>query len=258
MLDIEIADADVQLIAALSDLHWLRLWVRESAMKVSTSCEAHAAEDTLPALHEMSDAGLACVENMTTLTALYLRGCACIGDAGLVRLKRLSGLTTLKLQTTGVTDVGLDDLKHLSARNMDAGAEQSAITPAGLEKIGRNFPKLEDPSLLDCASVSDAGFQHLAALTGLRRLALRGTQVSGAGLIHLKAAGLEKLDLSQTPLTTAALKNIARFSQLTWLNLWLTQIDDEGMEHLAGLPKLAWLNLDNTRVGMLESGIWRA
>ena len=67
------------------------------------------------------------------------------------------------------------------------GLEQAIITPAGLEKIGKRFPKLEELSLLGCASVTDEGFEHLAVLRGLRRLVLRGTQVRGPGLARLNA-----------------------------------------------------------------------
>ena len=196
----------------------------------------------------ITDNGLACIEDMTTLEALDLRGSARLGDPGLVRLKKLTRLTSLKLQTTGVTDAGLDNLQGMTALTT-LGLEQAIITPAGLEKIGKRFPKLEELSLLGCASVTDEGFEHLAVLRGLRRFVLRGTQVRGPGLARLNAPELEKLDLSQTPADNEALEQLARFRQLKWLNLWITQIDDKGMKHLSGLAKLAWLNLDNTRVG---------
>ena len=249
LMKIEISDADVQLVATLPDLQWLRL---SGAGITDDSAKHLKGLQRLKMLGllftDMTNDGLACVENMTTLDALDLRGSARIGDPGLARLKKLTRLTTLKLQTTNVTDAGLDHLQGMSALTTLA-LEQAVLTPAGLEKVGKLFPKLEELSLLGCATVDDDGVGRLAALRRLRRLSLRGTQARGPGLAKLNAPDLEKLDLSQTPADDEAMANIARFPQLKWLNLWATQIDDKGMKHLAGLTRLAWLNFDNTRIG---------
>ena len=111
LMDIEVTDADVQLVASLPDLQWLRLW-GAALPTTARASEGACRLKTLGLLFtNITDNGLACVEDMTTLEALDLRGSARLGDPGLVRLKKLTRLTSLKLQTTGVTDAGLDNLR---------------------------------------------------------------------------------------------------------------------------------------------------
>jgi hypothetical protein len=183
---------------------------------------------------------------MTALETLDLRGCARLDDRALVPIEKLSRLTSLKLQTPGVTDAGIDHLLPLAGLSTLA-LEQAALGPAGLKKLA-GLSKLEDLSFLECQTLSDEAVAQLAPLAALKRLSLRGTPIDGSSLASLRAAGLEKLDLSQTNVGDKALGPLARWTALKWLNLWCTQVGDGGLKHLAGLPKLAWLNLDNVRV----------
>ena len=57
---------------------------------------------------------------------------------------------------------------------------------------------------------------------------------------------LKTLDLRETPLTDAGLKNIAPLASLKRLELWNTHITDAGMVHLRGLKNLTFLNLMGT------------
>ena len=52
--------------------------------------------------------------------------------------------------------------------------------------------------------VSDAGLVHLKGLTSLQRLGLGDTQVSDAGLVHLKGlTSLQRLNLARTQVSDA-------------------------------------------------------
>ena len=63
--------------------------------------------------------------------------------------------------------------------------------------------------------VDDAGLVHLQHLTGLRELALGGTQVTDAGLTHLQnLTGLQELHLSNTQVTDAGLTHLQNLTGL--------------------------------------------
>ena len=80
-------------------------------------------------------------------------------------------------------------------------------------------------------------------------LGLANTQVSGAGLEHLK--GLMYfgfLYLDGTNLTDAGLENLKGLRYLYSLHLDGTKVTDAGLEHLKGLTELQYLYLKDTRV----------
>ena len=247
LMNIETSDEDVAAIATLGDLAWLRLWgagiTDDSVRKL---CKLPRLKNLQLLFTSMTDQGADCLAGMTGLEALDLRGCARLDDRALVPIEKLTRLSNLKLQTPGVTDAGIDHLLPLRGLTTLA-LEQAALGPAGLKKLA-GLAKLEDLSFLECQTLSDEAVACLAPLAALKRLSLRGTPIDGSGLAHLRTAGLEKLDLSQTNTGDKALESLARASALKWLNLWCTQVGDGGLKHLAGLPKLAWLNLENTRI----------
>lgn len=57
-----------------------------------------------------------------------------------------------------------------------------------------------------------------------------------------------KIDLNNTKITDADLKNLEPFTELQWLDLRITQIGDEGVFHLKPLKKLKFLNLFRTNL----------
>jgi Leucine-rich repeat (LRR) protein len=87
---------------------------------------------------QVTDAGLMHLKGLTNLQTLRLGGTN-ITDAGLVNLKELTNLTSLNLYNTKVTDAGLLHLKGLSS----------------LQNI--TLPK----------QITDAGLVHLKGLTSL-------------------------------------------------------------------------------------------
>ncbi len=92
---------------------------------------------------------------------INLRG-AKITDAGLARLKKLTGLERLHLERTAVTDAGLAhlrDLKHLAYLN-----------------------------LFGAGAISDGCVDHVKQLAALKKLFLWQTQVTDAGEAALQEA----------------------------------------------------------------------
>jgi hypothetical protein len=102
---------------------------------------------------------------------------------------------------------------------------------------------------LSGTQVTDAGLEHLKGLTQLWRLSLNGTEVTDVGLEHLKGLmQLQGLYLTRTKVTDAGLEHLKGLTQLRVLRLSGTQVADAGLEHLKGLTQLERLDLSGTRV----------
>jgi len=94
----------------------------------------------------------------------------------------------------------------------------------------------------------DAGLIHLAGLTGLKLLALSGTQVKGPGLVHIKElASLESLSLSYN-CGDESLVHISGLNSLVRLVLFNTKITDAGLFHLRHMDNLAYLSLEYCKI----------
>ncbi|HKB04302.1 MAG TPA: hypothetical protein VKD90_18910 [Gemmataceae bacterium] len=63
-----------------------------------------------------------------------------------------------------------------------------------------------------------------------------------------RLAGLKSIDLGDTKVTDAGLKELARLPNLEAVYLDKTAITDAGVAELAGIPRLAWLDLSRTKV----------
>lgn len=96
---------------------------------------------------------------------------------------------------------------------------------------------------------SGAQFGHLADLTGLKELDLRGTSIADDDLKHLRRlSSLRKLLLSNTRVGDRGMEHIKHLRGLEKLNLSGIKVSDEGIEHLDGLDRLEWLNIYDTEV----------
>jgi internalin A len=94
-----------------------------------------------------------------------------------------------------------------------------------------------------------AGYAHLQSLN------LHDTKVTDAGLKELAGMkNLRKLNLSgcrsddRAKVTDAGLKELAGHKNLQWLDLSYTQVTDAGLKELAGLKSLKELDLRVTKV----------
>ena len=100
----------------------------------------------------------------------------------------LSELKWLFLDSSNVTDTGLESLKRLR-RLRWLSLEDANITDAGLPHLAE-LRKLEHLTLSG-TKVTDAGLAHLAELKKLEFLKLDGTKITDAGLVNLE--GLDSL-----------------------------------------------------------------
>ena len=97
--------------------------------------------------------------------------------------------------------------------------------------------------------MSDAGLEHLKALTDIVSLDLTGTQITGVGLEHLTGlTNLKELYLRQTQVSDAGLQHLKSLTNLVSLDLAGTQVTDTGLEHLKELTDLTNVDLRGSRV----------
>lgn len=91
--------------------------------------------------------------------------------------------------------------------------------------------------------VTDAALKQLDGLN-VRALSIEGTQITNAGLQHLRAlANLKSLRLWAHQFTNASLEHVKNLTSLEALDLDGTETQGSGLRHLADLPKLQTLVL---------------
>ena len=112
-------------------------------------------------------------------------------------------------------------------------------------------PELGDVPFLtmENAPISDACLIHVAKLTGLTRLYVGSTHITGSSLARLAPlTRLQYLSLRQLPIDDAKLARLPPFEHLHYLGLDGTQVSDRGLRELTRYPQLQMLWLDRTRV----------
>ncbi|HYV38633.1 MAG TPA: hypothetical protein VE988_23310 [Gemmataceae bacterium] len=98
--------------------------------------------------------------------------------------------------------------------------------------------------------VTGASFVHVKAHNDLERLYLHDREVDDNALGHLKELhALQELFLGGCGVTDAGLAHLAGIKSLTKLSLGSNKIGDKGLEHLKALTALEWLHLSSTEVG---------
>ncbi len=120
-----------------------------------------------------------------------------------------------------------------------------------LGEVLTRLNSLPDLRLLNLLSsqVTDAGLEHLKGLKQLRNLSLWGAPVTDAGLEHLKGLQqLRNLSLSDTKVTGAELEHLKGLQQLQVLSLSGPHVTGAGLEHLEGLQRLRVLSLSGPQV----------
>ena len=163
-------------------------------------------------------------------------------DSGLAELCSLTNLRELRVRRTQVTGATLEPFTNLRALDVTfcPFEDRSMKFIAGMKKLRK--------LLLRDTLVTDAGLEHVAALTDLKELDLHGTEISDAGLGYLKnLTRLRKLNLLGADVTDAGLEQLSNLRDLEELNLYRTKITNAGLEKLKRFPRLRELDLRYTR-----------
>ncbi|QDV17724.1 Leucine Rich repeats (2 copies) [Gimesia panareensis] len=154
-------------------------------------------------------------------------------------------LTTLSL--TQIAVVSAADKKK------DPAVEQakSKVRAAGgsVLELAQNDDRLEVAFHLSDQKVTDETLKSLAGLSKVASLNLRGTDVTSAGLAHLKnLKDLTHLHLEKTKVDDAGMKQLQALPNLEYLNLYGTAVTDAGVAQLGSLKKLKRLYVWQTKV----------
>lgn len=125
----------------------------------------------------------------------------------------------------------------------------TAFTDDGMSRVGALANAGIISLHLERTQVSDAGLAHLKSLAELDDLRLDGTLVTDAGLAHLKnLKQLRYLSLADTRLTDDGIEPLKRLVELHRLSLDNTRVTDAGLAHLSNLTNLHELSLNKTQV----------
>jgi Leucine-rich repeat (LRR) protein len=182
-------------------------------------CDVALSHD---AIEEIS----ALVPELMELEEINLRGSS-IENSALAILNRARGLKTVRVSAPAVNDAGL--LRTWNTKS-------STPSPASKNKKAPD----QEAALLQRQSQ-------------LRRLSLRDTSVSDAGIAELgRAPNLVDLDLSASAVSDAALKSISALENLERLCLDGTATTDEGLIYLYEKQSIKQLHLAQTDIGDLS------
>jgi Leucine-rich repeat (LRR) protein len=132
----------------------------------------------------------------------------------------------------------------LEPNGADRQLSQGGVLPAGDFEILRISSNNAGP-------ISDADLAVIGRFKKLTRLHFQNSQITGAGLIHLKdMPDLEYVSINRCPLTDAGVAHlIGALPKLNDLNISYTPISDVGLSHVGrGMPKLAVLNIASTSI----------
>lgn len=189
-----------------------------------------------------TERGLAALTLLTQLAELHLEGPG-VTDAAMLQVARFKTLRRLRLMSCPVTDAGLARIKSLSGlETLDLKATKH-VTLAGLRHLN-GLARLND---LHASLITGTGGPlDLSQLAALRRLTLhleRGSlrDDSLASLQNLH--GLEYVQLPSTAISDQALASLSGLTNLTCLVLGGPELTDRGLASLTRLPRLDHLEL---------------
>lgn len=180
------------------------------------ACFAADGPDNNPARHVESIGGTVTRAADGTIVAVSLAR-TWATDADVERVAQLKGLKRLDLSFTYVTDRGIERLPQLH--------------------------QLEELTLDTAEFITDAAISYLRANRKLKKLVLRGTDVTDISLPYIAIlTDLRVLDLSHTMLGDGGLESLPALAQLEELNLSATRITGINFPFLKLLPKLKKLS----------------
>lgn len=143
----------------------------------------------------------------------------------------------------------VEELKKLGAGVSYADAEDKWVDRWLYKLFGEDYSPVVSLVVLSGSQVTDAGLVHLKGLNNLRWLILSDTQITDAGLEHLKGqTKLKRLELYRSQVTDVGLEHMEGLTNIEILNFYRIQITDDGLQHLKGLTKLKLLGLLETKV----------
>mmetsp|Transcript_5604 Transcript_5604/g.12412 ORF Transcript_5604/g.12412 Transcript_5604/m.12412 type:complete len:724 (+) Transcript_5604:271-2442(+) len=222
----------------------------------------------------VTNRGLSCIAQITTLTSLNLQDCNSITNNGLLALEKLKCLSSLSLKgCRKLTNCGLEALQRntaLTSLNLYGClrvADKGLLPLTGLQLVSLHLgnTRIKDEGLaylaqitslqelhFDQEEITDSGIKQLSSLTQLQSLALRDcVDVSGDSLSELipSLPNLQSLDLYKNfTIDDSQLAKCLEFlGSVTFLDLRGTYVTEDGLQQLTKLSSLQKLCLAPTK-----------
>jgi Leucine Rich repeat len=195
---------------------------------------------------EMTDAWLADVSRVETITALDLGGSKALTDEGVHHLARLPALRHLDVSGTAITDRGLQVLRDLPALETLSLA-MTRVTDEGVAHLV-HCHELRQVNL----SWTRTGDSALRALAGKRKLHdfASGSDITDAGMPLLHELPVFKSwQGGETKVALLSYRSLPNHLSLRG------SFTDRGMQHLRGLDGLSGLNLDDHHLGITAAAL---
>ena len=148
---------------------------------------------------------------------------------GLEHLRFLTGLQSLNLGFTDVTDFDLAQLTQMTTL-VQLNVRYTQIADGGLGHL-KELKRLESLNL-NGTEISDEGLDRLKEIHSLKALHLNYTLVTDDGLKHLKKLALQSLSLVGNQITDVGLEHLEKQTVLQRLNLINTEVSAEGVKKL--------------------------
>lgn len=198
----------------------------------------------LSAEGQMTDAVLADVSRVQTITSLGLSGCKEVTDEGVRHLARLPSLRHLDLSGTGITDAGLQTLRDLpQLRTISLAGTR--VTDEGIGALA-HCDELEHVNL----AATGAGDGALRVLAGKRKLHHLVIALTDAGLPLLHELPVfTSWQGGEATLALLGPKSLPNHLSLRG------SFTDRGMQHLRGLNGLFSLDIDDAHLGITAAGL---
>ena len=200
--------------------------------------------------------GSAITDAKGSVTAVSFRG-SWISDADLHTLVSLPALAKLDLSHTRITDIGFQGLKEMrGVTHLDLYyAEQIGDGVLSVVKNWRNLRRIN----VRGTTVTDAGVAHLVGHPSLESIDVGFSLFTDNGFEHLAAIpNLKEIAVGGNKVTDVGLNSLRLMpnlvavdlsgSQRTDSGLWAATITDRGLETLAVLTRLERLNLRNSKI----------
>ncbi len=171
-------------------------------------------------------------------------------------ISRLTGLRALSLNTTGVTDAGMEKLRSFQALQALNLSQELSVKNQGLAVL-KDLPALE---FLDLdTGTTDAGFQHIGQISNLRWLRIRTGRIWGPGLAELaNLPNLERLCIWGTAvISDRHIVYLESLSGLRSLTLWgcADRLTDASLASIGKLTNLEELYFIRTNPRFTASGL---
>jgi Leucine-rich repeat (LRR) protein len=208
----------------------------------------------------ITDAGLVHIADIPNLESLCLHGMKNITDDGIAHLSKMRTLKKLEIGSSQVTDRGLGYLSQLKTlERLELPQDQKGITDTGLAYLAQltNLRHLAisrihyvDPKM-NKNYYTDKGLEALVKCRNLEELSIGSIGVTDAGMDHIaKLTKLKKLMLfGCDDVTDKGLAKLAGLKFMTSLHVAHLNLTISGLNQLKSLPNLTMLRVYDLRRG---------